>query len=252
MKFLTYDEVDPDAVYRLMSTSFGWGGVTASAVQRERREDPRCFEGFAFYAVENGKPVAQVIPFRMRVRLATGIETIGAIAGVCSHPAKWGQGYARRTMERAHEWFREEGLRIAALTTSRNIRGFGLYRKMGYTELGPFFRAYRTLPRKRLRPKGIRLRKARRGDLPLIVRLFGASTRGLLGWTVRSVEEFRASLTWNSRSIHRYRIVLRGGMPVAYFRTLASNDVLFDELVAPRGEDFRATLELLEAESRSR
>lgn len=252
MKIVTYDDVDPDSVYRLMSTSFGWGGMTASAVRRERRDDPRCFEGFAFYAVADGRPVAQVIPFRMRVRLTTGIETIGAIAGVCSHPSTWGQGYARKTMDRAHEWFREEGLRIAALTTSRNIRGYGVYQRMGYRELGPFFRAYRTLPRKRPHPKGVRFRRARTSDSPLIVRLFATSTRDLLGWTVRNTEEFRSSLAWHSRSIARYRVVLREGAPVAYFRTRPFDDVLFDELVAPREEDFRAAIALLEAEARPR
>lgn len=74
MKIVTYDEVDPLDVYRLTSMTFGWG-LAESHVRRERREDPRCFEGYALYAVEDGRPLAQVIPFRMQVRLATGIST---------------------------------------------------------------------------------------------------------------------------------------------------------------------------------
>ena len=251
MKIMTYDDVDPTAVYRLTSMAFGWG-LTESHVRRERREDPRCFEEFGFYAVEDGRPLAQVIPFRMRIRLATGVETIGAIAGVCSHPSVWGLGYARKTMERAHEWFQGEGFRIAALTTSRNIRGFGIYRKMGYVDLGPFYRAYRLLPKERPRPKGIRFRQARRTDLALLQRFFETHTRGLLGWTVRGLGEFRAKMAWGHRLLERVRIVLRDGKPVGYFRSRPDEQVLIREAILPRIEDFRATVALLEARSRGK
>src|SRR5213595_2866965 len=100
MRIVTYDEVDPRAVRQLCATAAGWD-LPEDHIRKIRRVDPRCFDGFALYAVE---------------------ETVGAIAGVCSHPTRWGQGFARATMQRAHEWFLSEGLRLAALTTSRNIR----------------------------------------------------------------------------------------------------------------------------------
>lgn len=250
MKIVTYDDVDPLAVYRLTSMAFG-SGLTPSHVRRERRADPRCFEGYALYAVEDDRPLAQVIPFRMRVRLSTGIETIGCIGGVCSHPSVWGQGYARKTMDRAHDWFRSEDLRIAALTTSRNIRGFGIYRKMGYVDLGPFYRAYRTLPNHRPRPKGIRFRPARPTDLPQLQKFFQAYTLGLLGWTVRGLAEFRATMAWGHHLLRTIRVVLRDRRPVGYFRIHADVGLVIREPILPRMNDFRAAIGLLEARSQT-
>src|SRR5207247_9115083 len=88
MRIVTYDEVDPRAVRQLCATAAGWD-LPEDHIRKIRRVDPRCFDGFALYAVEEGKVVTQVIPFRMRVRLRSGEETVGAIAGVCSHPTRW-------------------------------------------------------------------------------------------------------------------------------------------------------------------
>ncbi|MCI4371616.1 MAG: GNAT family N-acetyltransferase, partial [Thermoplasmata archaeon] len=223
-----------------------------SHVRRERRADPRCFPGFALYAMEDGRLLAQVIPLRLRVRLTTGIETIGGVAGVCSHPSQWGRGSAWKTMEGAHDLFRAEGYRIAALTTSRNIRGFGLYQKMGYVEPGSFYRAYRDLPRHRTRPTGVRLPAATRVDIPAIVRLFQAHTRGLHGWTVRGVEDLRSRVTWSPRFLEKFRMVVRGATPVGYFRTRPADDVLMEEVMAPNDRDFAAVVAVQEARARTR
>src|SRR5436305_12528983 len=131
MRIVTYDEVDPRAVRQLCATAAGWD-LPEDHIRKIRRVDPRCFDGFALYAVEDGKVVTQVIPFHMRVRLRSGEETAGAIAGVCSHPTRWRQGLARATMQRAHEWFLSEGLRFAALPTSPNICGSPTYEHLAY------------------------------------------------------------------------------------------------------------------------
>src|SRR5947209_6031516 len=75
MRIVTYDEVDPRAVRQLCVTAAGWD-VHEDHIRKIRRVDPRCFDGFALYAVEDGKVVTQVIPFRMRVRLLSGEETV--------------------------------------------------------------------------------------------------------------------------------------------------------------------------------
>jgi len=46
-------------------------------------------------------------------------------------------------MDAANTRFRELGFRISTLTTTRNIRGFQVYAKIGYAELAPFRRAGR-------------------------------------------------------------------------------------------------------------
>ena len=249
MRIVTYDEVDPYEVYRLNLSAFGWG-LSEGDVSRVRRKDPRVFDGFAFYAVERGKPLAQVHPLRMPVRLTTGVETVGGIAGVCSHPTVWGRGYARRTMERAHEWYREQRLRIVTLTTSRNTRGFRLYTRLGYVDLAPFYRASRNVPRNRKKPQGFRLRKATRNDLPQIQRLFEGYTRDFYGWTSRLPQLLTALLAWNPDYLDRYRLLLRDRSVVGYLRTRPDRGVLMEEVIALRWEDFRAAVGLLESRVR--
>src|SRR5438093_10563436 len=103
MRIVTYDEVDPRAVRQLCVTAAGWD-LSEDQVRKIRRVDPRCFDGFALYAVEDGKVVTQVIPFHMRVRLRSGEETVGAIAGVSSHTTRAGHGCTWRMVYWDDEW----------------------------------------------------------------------------------------------------------------------------------------------------
>src|SRR5881396_3683965 len=128
MKVRTHDEIDPLAAFRLNLLAFGSAWDDAR-IRRERSYDRRYLEEYAFYAQERGRILAQVVPLRFRVRLTTGVEDVGGLAGVCSHPSVWGHGFARRLIEATHDRFRDLGLRISTLTTSRNIRGYGVYPK---------------------------------------------------------------------------------------------------------------------------
>lgn len=251
MQIRTYDEVDPYDVYQLTLAAFGWG-LVERWVRQSIRRDPRVLEGFAIYAVERGKLLAQVIPLRMSVRLTCGPEAIGAIAGVCSHPSVWGKGYARRLMKNAHEMYRELGLRISTLTTSRNIRGYRLYRKLGYVDLALFYRALRKVPAKRTGPEGIRLRKAHRRDLPIIQALFEQYTQDLYGWTLRSPKLLPFYVSREAKALDPFHVVARDGVAVGYVRTHPEEHVLLEEVIAPKARDFRAAVRLMEARSRDR
>src|SRR3989442_403587 len=123
MRVRTYDEIHPDDSFRLSFLAFGEAWDEAK-VRRVRSSDRRYLEEFALYAEERGRVLAQVVPLRFQVRLRSGVEEVGGLAGVCSHPAVWGRGYARRLMDAAHDRFRALDLRISTLTTSRNIRGY--------------------------------------------------------------------------------------------------------------------------------
>ena len=178
MKVRTHDEIDPLAAFRLNLLAFGSAWDDAR-IRRERSYDRRYLEEYAFYAQERGRILAQVVPLRFRVRLMTGVEDVGGLAGVCSHPTVWGRGFAHRLIEATHERFRDLGLRIATLTTSRNIRGYGVYLKQGYVDLAPFWQGVRPVTRRR-NPVGYRLRRARRSDLSAIHRLYRTHTRRML------------------------------------------------------------------------
>ena len=245
MRVRSYDEIDPVDAFRLSVVSFGdaWDEAT---IRRIRASDRRYLEEFALYAEEHGRVLAQVVPLRFAVRLTSGVEEVGGIAGVCSHPSVWGKGYAHRLMESAHDRFRDLGFRISTLTTSRNIRGYGMYSKMGYVDLAPFHRAVRRVTGRKA-PRGYRLRSASRSDLPMIHTLYRTRTRGMLGWTERSPDFLAWSLRRRRDYLSRYRVVLHGREPVGYLRTRPDDGVTMEEVVAPSLRDFRAGVALMES-----
>src|SRR2546426_3835935 len=149
MRVRTYDEIDPLAAFRLGVVSFGSAWDEAK-VRRVRAHDRTYLEEFALYAEERGRVLAQVVPRRLAVRTTNGVEEVGGLAAVCSHPGVWGRGFARRLIEATHDRFRELGLSVSALTTSRNIRGYGVDAKLRDGELPPV-------------PQGIRQGAPRKG-----------------------------------------------------------------------------------------
>lgn len=249
MRIRTFDEVDPFEVHKLLLASFGWAAPEAKFL-RQIRTDPRTMEGYAVYAVERGRVLAQVLPLKMPVRLTTGVETVGGVAAVCSHPDVWGQGYLRGLMDHVHGMYRDAGLRIAALTTSRNIRGYGVYRKLGYVDLAPFYRATKRIARRPRRPGDVRLRTPRWRDLPRIQGLFRGFSRGLYGWTERHPRFLGGGQIWLDNYLGNFRLVYRAGELVGYFVETPGEADCHQEFVIRRRADLRATLAGVEAEAR--
>ncbi len=246
MQVRTYEEVDPYEVYKLTMATFGWP-LTPKYFRRFLRRDPRRCDGCAIYAAEHGRPVAQVVPLQMPVRLTRGVEVVGGIAGVCSLPSVWGRGFARGLMERAHDIYRELGLGITTLTTSRNIRGYGIYRRMGYADLGDFLQASRTLPTGGRGRRGFRVRRASRRDLPGIQASFERCTADLLGWTERDPRLLEARVAWDRKELDEYRMAVRDGEVVGYLRTSPQDNITAEEAMIPDLKDFRAAHRALEA-----
>ncbi len=251
MQIKAYDEVDPDEVVRLSEAAFHRALLPAE-IRSLRRSDPRYAYGYGVYAVERGRLLAQAVPLRFPVRLVTGVELVGGVAGVCSLPSVWGHGYARRLMEHLHGVFREDGLRIATLTTSLNIRGHGLYARLGYVDLAPFYLGTRVMTRRPRRGRGLRIRPLRTGDLPRIHELYKQATAGLLGWTERSPEELPCHVATFARERRCYRVAVRGSRILGCFRTHAGEGGLMEEVIAPREEDFRSLVAAIEDGSRDR
>ena len=244
MRVRTYDEIDPLAAFRLSVLTFGSAWDEAK-VRRVRAHDRTYLEEFALYAVERGRVLAQVVPRRLAVRTTSGVEEIGGLAGVCSHPAVWGRGFARSLMEATHDRFRELGLRVSALTTSRNIRGYGVYAKLGYVDLAPFQQATRRVTRRKT-PKDYRIRSAKRSDISTIHRLYRTQTRRMLGWTERPERALEWAVIRTRDYLEKYRVVLRDGKPVGYLRTRPDDGITMEEVVAPNIQDFRAAVALME------
>ncbi len=249
MPIRTFDEVDPFEIHKLDLASFGWT-APESRMRRQIREDPRVVDGYGRYFVERGRLVAQVLPLVMPVRLTTGVEMVGGVAGVCSLPEVWGRGYIRRLMEHVHELYRERGLRIAALTTSRNIRGYGVYRKLGYVDLAPFYRGAKRIRSKPRPPGGLRLRVPTARDIPRLQALFRQFSRPFYGWTERDPEFLGGVQIWYDRPLARYRLVYRDGELVGYLRVVPEMEDASEEYVLRRPADFRAVVRAVEARTR--
>ncbi len=249
MPIRTFDEVDPFEIHKLTLASFGWA-VPESRLRRQMRVDPRVMDGYGRYFVERGRLVAQVLPLRMPVRLTSGVETVGGIAGVCSLPEVWGRGHIRRLMEHVHQLYRQEGIRIAALTTSRNIRGYGVYQKLGYVDLAPFYRATKRIRARPSPPRGLRLRVARARDVPRIQGLFREFARPFYGWTERDPKFLGGEQIWFDRAVDRFRLVYRGGELVGYLRIIPGEEDFTQEYVLRRFPDFRASVRAVEARTR--
>ncbi len=250
MQIRTYDEIDPVDAYRLGAAAFG-RPLNESEMRRIYRRDPRYPFGLPVYAVERGRVLAQVVPMRFPVRLTTGVEPVGGLQGVCSLPSVWGRGYARRLMQHVHDMFRADGLRISTLTTSSNTRGYGVYRKLGYVDLAPFYVGTRVVLKRRRPSAPLRLRKTGKEDLPAFQELYEEITRGLLGWTERSPHEVPAAFSTFSWFRGRYRAAVRDGRIVGYLRTRPERSALMEEVIAPAGRDFRAMVGLMESKTQN-
>ena len=246
MQVKSYDEVDPADVFHLSSIAFGWT-LTASEMRRIYRRDPRYVYGPPVYAVEKGRALAQVVPMRIPVRLATGVEAVGGLQGVCSLPSVWGRGYARRLMEHVHDLFRTDGLRISTLTTSSNIRGYRVYGGLGYVDVAPFYSGTRPVPKDLRAPPGLKIRRARNEDLARIHELYVQAVRGLLGWAQRSPVELPAAFRTFPWFRPRYKVALRGQHIVGYLRSRPDSGVLMEEVCAEREADFRDMVRVMEA-----
>ena len=249
MQIRAYDEVDPNEVVRLSLAAFR-RALQPEQVEALVRTDPWYAYGYGVYAVEHGRLLAQAVPLRFPVRLATGVEDVGGIAGVCSLPSMWGRGYARRLMEHLHDRFRGDGLRIVTLTTSRNLRGYSLYRGLGYVDLAPFYLGTKVLRPGRSRRSSLEIRRARRGDLLGMHALYRMATAGLLGWTERRPTEVAVHTAVFAQERECYRVAARDGRLVGYFRTHADGGCLMEEVVAARDADFREMVAAIEAGSR--
>lgn len=106
MQIRHYDEVDPYDVNSITTIAFDWTSGQRD-VDYLVKNHSYVMDGYALYAVERRRAVAQVIPLKLPVVLKGGPTIVGGLQGVCSLPEVWGRGYVRRLIERAHEMYRE-------------------------------------------------------------------------------------------------------------------------------------------------
>lgn len=134
MKILEYDDVDPLGALQLNMLALEFA-LTPEHAAHIRRTDPRPFPFFAIYAVEDDKVLGQVGVFRLPMISTQGLEAVGGVWAVSTHPGHAGRGVASALLEEAHARMRYEGLRFSTLHTNRYRTAYRLYQQQGYEDV---------------------------------------------------------------------------------------------------------------------
>src|SRR2546428_567859 len=152
-------------------------------------------------------------------------------------------------VDAVEDGYADHGFDLSSLGKSRNIGGYGVYAKMGYVDLAPFWSGMRRVAQRFL-PSGYRLRKATKADLPAMHNLYRAHTRRMLGWTERDPGQLAWALVRDPDYLSKYRIVTPEGQRVGYLRTRPDDAVTMEEVIARGVPDFRAAVGLMESRLR--
>jgi len=136
MHIVTYDEVErKDELFPLFHRAFGHS-FDPWRFEEKRREDLLFRDGpVAFCAMVDGTLAGIVGAIEVPTRTLEGEETVGGVWTVATHPTFTRQGIATALMQRAHQYFRERGIRLAFLGTARSLVAHGFYRRLGYEEV---------------------------------------------------------------------------------------------------------------------
>lgn len=77
------------------------------------------------------------------------IELAGGIWGVATLPSHARKGISTTLMQKAHQYFQEQGYRFSFLNTSPTLIAYAYYQKLGYTDATEYPSAYRIFQKTR-------------------------------------------------------------------------------------------------------
>jgi GNAT superfamily N-acetyltransferase len=183
MKIVEYDDADPYGVLNLNLMSLGYA-LTPERLALIRQLDARAFPCFAVYAIEDGIVAGQVGVFRLPTVTTEGLEDVGGVWAVCTHPAFSRRGIASRLLDEAHARMQSVGLRFSTLGTSRYRAAHKLYAQHGYEDVFSSVAAFTRWERAR-RDGRIRAERADGEGLKLADQLFQKAAAGHLGFARR-------------------------------------------------------------------
>jgi GNAT superfamily N-acetyltransferase len=185
MDILTYDQIDDkQTLLPLFYRAFGhpfdpWW------FERRREGNLRLLgdRPDAFIAVEDGVPAGLVGVMDLPTRTLNGEEIVGGLWSVFTHPSFTRRGVASVLMERAHQHYRDKGIRLVFLTTNSSWGAYRLYRNLGYEDVPwPSTRiAYKVIPPER-RGRAVELQQATEEQ---VLGLFTAYCRNKTGFVLR-------------------------------------------------------------------
>jgi hypothetical protein len=188
MRICEYDEVDPLEVLHLNLLCLDFA-LTPELVAMIRRLDPRPFPCFALYAVEDDEIAGQVGLFRLPVVSAQGVEEVGGVGAIATHPAFSRREVVSRLFDEAHGRMRAASLRFSSVSIDGYRTPRLLYEKLGYESV---FLGASLMARQAKLPvqTDLRAEQAGRDPLALADRLFEEMARNRLGFARRHAPFF--------------------------------------------------------------
>lgn len=150
MDIITYRELEQkDEMMMLMELAFWWP-MSPKDFDELINMDVRLKNGpVGFCAVKDERLAGFVGVMDIPTKTLKGeTEIIGGIWCVATNPDFSRQGICKSLMEAAHNHFRKQKYRFSFLCTGRTIIAYGIYKKLGYTEVeyvNEFLAVYKVL-----------------------------------------------------------------------------------------------------------
>ena len=247
MKILTYDEVDHDQALLIHLSGFGWA-LTEEHVKAMVEHDARIWKPFGIYAVDKGRVLGQIVPFRIPTRTRDGVEDVLGVAEVVTAPGEAQKGIATFLMRRVEEMGVEEGMRTSWLMTGRHLVAHHLYDKMGYFSVSSFPRGMKRLRRTGAKPRGVKISDFRKADQRRLSELYREHVAGGYGFTERQWNFLDFPLAAHVFAKDSIKVARRGKEIIGYSIIRGGPGMLsLVEVVAPKLSDFRAIVRSMES-----
>jgi GNAT superfamily N-acetyltransferase len=251
MRFLSFDELTPEMdTDRLLIHAASLGGaVDRDLVRLWQRRSSLYAEYVGVFAVERGHVLGQTFVKRLPYTFPDGVEAVGAVASVGTHPGVARHGVARRILNEVHRRERDAGTRYITLWTNRSWGAHRLYEELGYRDIFrvPWaLRWWRARPRGGHAAPGVVPGHAR--DLPELDRLHERLAEGRLGFThrpARFLETSRDALDFDPA---KDLVVVRRGGHLRGYALPQRNGIrsMCGELIADSADARRALISEVE------
>jgi predicted acetyltransferase len=137
MDIVTYRELEPkDDFMMLMDLAFWWPISPKELGEIVNRDVRLSNSPVGFCAVENKRLAGFVGVMDIPTKTINGAtEIVGGIWAVATNPDFSRRGICKSLMEEAHNYFRKQKYRFSFLCTTRTIIAYGIYDKLGYSEV---------------------------------------------------------------------------------------------------------------------
>jgi len=248
MNILTYNQLnDKSDIFLLWAKSFGFH-CTSDWIDMWAPQDVR-LQGtpIGFCAVENEKLLGFVGVMHLPTRNKHGdTEAVGGIWAVATRPTTGRRGIGRKLLDAAENHFREQGIRLSLLTTSRSIVAYRWYSEVGYSEIEAVNRYPHFYQFPRHSPN-VELGKGT-GDVDRhhILEIFHKHIRNNCGFTYRD-EALMRFLEFRGPVDYRHSVVEED----AYFIATGSlGTLLISEILAPNQKSYSDLLKRAESMTR--